>query len=248
MSNLKLSVAEGVSTLTILRDLLSICRDIENHENVHAVVLIGEGSAFCAGGDIDSWSKLDAQEFGRQWIREGHQALDALARLRQPLIAALNGHVLGGGFELAACADYRIAEAHIRIGQPETALGIIPGWSGTQRAVRRFGPKLVRRMAIFGEKFTAEEALRLGLVDTVVPQGEGLAAATALAKKMKNRGTIATELTKMLINAAEGEERERVHEAMAGRLAALHPELKTGLKAFENKEMADYWTEPTGET
>ena len=81
------------------------------------------------------------------------------------VIAVLDGHVLGGGLELAAVGDLRIAERQIKIGQPETGLGIIPGWSGTQRAVRRFGPGVVRRMALFGEVLTAEQALACGIVD-----------------------------------------------------------------------------------
>ena len=107
-------------------------------------------------------------------MRHGHRAFDALARLRVPLIAALNGHTLGGGLELAATADFRIAEAHVKLGSPETGLGIIPGWSGTQRTVRRFGSQTVRRMALLGEIFTAEEALQLGIVDRVVAKGECL--------------------------------------------------------------------------
>jgi enoyl-CoA hydratase/carnithine racemase len=161
--------------------------------------------------------------------------------LRHPVIAVLNGHALGGGLELAACADLRIAEAHIRIGQPEPALGIIPGWSGTQRTVRRFGAQVVRRMAVFGTQFDAEEAARLGLVDQVVTQGEGLASATQLADSMRHRGPVATELVKMLINAAEGEERERVFEVLAGRIAAMQPELQTGLAAFKARKKAEFW-------
>jgi enoyl-CoA hydratase/carnithine racemase len=168
-------------------------------------------------------------------VRDGHAAFDALARLRQPVIAVLNGHTLGGGLELAACADLRIAEAHVKLGQPETGLGIIPGWSGTQRAVRRFGAQVVRRMALFGEVFSAEQGLALGLVDQVVPTGQGLAAAEGVAARVLERGAQATALTKMLVNAAEGEERERVLEAFAGQIAAASTELAEGLAAFREK-------------
>ena len=137
--------------------------------------------------------------------------------------------------ELAACADLRIAEAHVKLGQPETGLGIIPGWSGTQRAVRRFGAQAVRRMALFGEVFTAEQALALGLVDQVVATGEGMAAAEQVAERVLSEGARASELTKMLINGAEGEERERVLEALAGAIAAGSAELAEGLAAFTEK-------------
>ena len=139
---------------------------------------------------------------------------------------------MGGGLELAACADYRVAEAHVRIGQPETSLGIIPGWSGTQRLSRRFGAQLVRRMALFGDVFSADEALDMGIVDVVVPTGEGMAAAREIARRVAARGARATELAKMAINAAEGEEGGRVVEALAGTIAAASPELAEGLAAF----------------
>ncbi|WP_120633604.1 enoyl-CoA hydratase/isomerase family protein [Ruegeria sp. EL01] len=254
MDHFLLDIADGIAQLTLNRpdrlnalteammdDLLTLCRRIERDEDAHVVILTGAGRAFCAGGDIDAWADHSPDGFARHWLRDGHQALDALARLRQPVIAVLNGHALGGGLELAACADLRIAEAHIRIGQPEPALGIIPGWSGTQRTVRRFGAQVVRRMAVFGTQFDAEEAARLGLVDQVVTQGEGLASATQLADSMRHRGPVATELVKMLINAAEGEERERVFEVLAGRIAAMQPELQTGLAAFKARKKAEFW-------
>lgn len=243
-----LEIADGVARLTIRRAeklnaldaemvdaLLPLCRQIERSD-AFVVILGGEGGkSFCAGGDIADWSGWSAEDFGRRWVRDGHAAFDALARLVQPVIAVLDGHCLGGGLELAACADLRIAEAHVKIGQPETGLGIIPGWSGTQRTVRRFGAQVVRRMALLGEVFTADEALRLGLVDRVVPRGGGAAAARAVAERLRQRSARATELTKMMVNAAEGEERDRVIEALAGTIAAASTDLAEGLAAFREK-------------
>ena len=215
------------------------CREIE-HGPARVVILSGRGKAFCAGGDIEAWSHESPVAFGRHWVRDGHAVFDALARLRQPVIAVLDGHALGGGLELAACADLRIAEAHIKLGQPEPGLGIIPGWSGTQRAVRRFGAQAVRRMSVLGEVLDADQALALGVVDRVVPTGEGPAAARAAAATVLQRGPQATELTKMMVNAAEGEERERVIEALAGRIAAASDDLTEGLAAFREKRKADF--------
>ncbi len=220
--------------------LRDACHAVE-HSSARVLILTGEGSrAFCAGGDIAAWSRETPDAFSRHWVRDGHAAFDALARLRQPVIAVLNGHTLGGGLELAACADLRIAESHITLGQPETGLGIIPGWSGTQRAVRRFGGQVVRRMALFGEVFDAELALALGLVDQVVPTGEGMQAAEIVAQKLLSRGARATELAKMLINAASGEDRERVLESLAGGIAAASDELAEGLAAFRAKRKPDF--------
>ncbi len=227
----------------MVAELSRLCAEIEGCAETRVVILSGEGKAFCAGGDIEAWSGESPEAFGRHWIREGHAAFDALARLRQPVIAVLEGHVFGGGFELAACADFRMAEAQIRIGQPETGLGIIPGWSGTQRAVRRFGAQAVRRMALFGETFTADMALGLGLVDRVVPQGQGMAAAEALAVSLLARGPRAAELVKLMVAAAEGEERERVIESLAGALAAGSADLQEGLAAFREKRRPVFWKE-----
>ena len=231
----------------MVNGLLPLCRRIERSD-ARVVILTGEGGrSFCAGGDIAAWSQLSPDDFGCRWLRDGHAAFDALARLMQPVIAVLNGHCLGGGLELAACADYRLAEAHVRIGLPETSLGIIPGWSGTQRAVRRFGAGVVRRMALFGEVFGAEDAQRLGLVDQVVPTGAGMAAAEALAARVIARAPRATEITKMLVNAAEGEERERVLEALAGSVGAASGDLREGLAAFREKRSARFGATGRGE-
>ena len=226
--------------------LLPLCREIERSP-ARVVLLTGEGDrSFCAGGDIAAWSALSPERFARHWVRDGHAAFDALARLAQPVVAVLNGDVLGGGLELAACADYRIAEAHARFGMPEAGLGIIPGWSGTQRAVRRFGAQVVRRMALFGETLTAEEALAAGLVDRVVPAGAGVAAAGRLTDGLLARAPRATELVKLLLNAAEGEETERVLEALAGAVAAASADLAEGLAARRDKRPPRFG-EPDGE-
>lgn len=220
----------------MVAELQRLCALIEHDAAIRVAVMTGAGAkAFSAGGDIEAWSRETPEDFGRFWVREGHAAFDALARLRQPLIAVLNGHALGGGLELAACADYRIAEAHAKIGQPETGLGIIPGWSGTQRATRRFGAQAVRRMAIFGETLTAKEARELGIVDEVVESGQGLARAMEVAEKVCSRAPLATEMTKMLVNAAEAEETERVFDCLAGMAAAQSKELQAGLAAFRER-------------
>ena len=214
---------------------------IDGMQEVRASIITGQGEkSFCAGGDIEAWSKWSPENFGLAWVRHGHRAFDALARLRVPLIAALNGHTLGGGLELAATADFRIAESHVKLGSPETGLGIIPGWSGTQRTVRRFGSQTVRRMALLGETFTAETALKLGIVDSVVAKGESLTAAKHMASQLAVRGPLATSITKMLINAAEGEEAERALEALAGLAVADGPELKTGVAAFREKRKPEF--------
>jgi len=251
-SRILLSISEGIAFLRLDRpeklnaldadmvaELRQCCAQIEGGD-ARVVILSGEGKAFCAGGDIEAWSNSAPDAFGRHWVRDGHAAFDALARLRQPVIAVLDGHALGGGLELAACADLRIAEAQIKLGQPESGLGIIPGWSGTQRAVRRFGAQAVRRMAVMGEVFTASQALSLGIVDRVVDTGQAMAAAQQAAAQILARSPRATELAKMMVNAAEGEERERIIEALAGTIAAGTEDLTEGLAAFREKRNPNF--------
>jgi enoyl-CoA hydratase len=213
---------------------------IEATSDVRVAILSGEGRAFCAGGDIAAWGGLPPLEMWRDWTRVGHRAFEALARLRVPLIAALTGHAFGGGLELAATADIRIAETGFKFGLPETGLGMAPGWSGTQRLVRRFGAQVVRRMALTGRLFTAEEALQLGLVDEVVAQGAGMARAEALAADVSARGPVAVQIVKSLINAAEGEDRVAPIEGIAGDLTAFTEYIAEGITAFGQKRPARF--------
>jgi enoyl-CoA hydratase len=210
---------------------------VDSNSDVRVAIITGEGEkAFCAGGDIAAWSAIEAQDFGLQWVRIGHRAFDALTRLRQPLIAALNGSILGGGLEVATCADFRIGEEHIKIGLPETSLGIIPGWSGTQRAVKRYGSQIIRRMALLGEVLNAEQGLHAGLLDRVVAKGTSLYAAEELAKSILVRSNFATAATKMMINGADGEDQQRALEALGGVAVAHSEELQQGLATFRAKQ------------
>jgi enoyl-CoA hydratase/carnithine racemase len=210
-------------------------RAIEASKEARVAILSGVGKAFCAGGDIAAWGGLPPLEMWRDWTRAGHRAFEALARLRVPLIVALTGHAFGGGLELAAAGDLRVAESGVKLGLPESGLGMAPGWSGTQRLVRRFGASVVRRMALTGVMFSAEEGLQLGLVDQVVPKGAGLARADALAADIAKRGPLAAQMVKAMINAAEGEDRDAPIEGLAGALTAYTEDLAEGVAAFRGK-------------
>ncbi|MHB2167440.1 enoyl-CoA hydratase/isomerase family protein [Alsobacter sp. R-9] len=214
---------------------------IEADPAVRVAILTGEGKGFCAGGDIAAWGGLPPLEMWRSWTRAGHRAFDALARLRVPLVAALNGHALGGGLELAGTADIRIAEQQAKFGLPETGIAMVPGWSGTQRLVRRFGAGVVRRLALTGEIVTAEQALAMGLVDEVVPTGGALARAGEIAARIAARGPAATAIAKQLINAAEGEGDEAATlEGLAGSLAAFTEDGAEGVASFREKRPPVY--------
>lgn len=225
--------------LPMLRALDGALGEAEASE-ARVILLRGEGKGFCAGGDIEGWSGMDAAGFAHDWVRYGHRVFDRLARLRQPTIAVLSGHALGGGLELAAACDFRLAETQIKIGFPETSLGVVPGWSGTQRAVRRFGAQVVRRMAVGGEIFAASEALALGIIDRVTETGQASAEAQAWAERIARRGPLATETAKLMIAVAEGEETAAATEALASGFLALTGDLKEGVSAFRDKRQPDF--------
>ncbi|WP_064692655.1 enoyl-CoA hydratase/isomerase family protein [Rhizobium aegyptiacum] len=226
--------------LDMLKALADAADAVEANPNVRAAVLTGEGRGFSAGGDIKAWGGMLPQEFGHAWVRHGHRIFERLATLRVPLVAALNGHALGGGLELAGVADIRFAEQQIKIGLPETGLGMVPGWSGTQRLVRRFGAQVVRRMALGGEIFTAEEARLLGIVDAVVPAGNSLAAAREYAERIAVRGPAAVEIVKLMIASASGEDNGTAVEALGSILAAKTGDLKEGVASFSEKRPATF--------
>ncbi|BCG71081.1 enoyl-CoA hydratase [Mesorhizobium sp. 113-1-2] len=222
--------------IPMLRALEVALDEAEFAEGVRVVLIRGEGKGFCAGGDVEAWGAMSAADFQVQWVRYGHRVFDRLARLRQPTIAVLSGHALGGGLELAAACDFRVAEAHVKMGFPETSIGVVPGWSGTQRAVRRFGAQTVRRMALGGETLLAPEALALGVVDRVAETGGGLTEARSWAEKIAERGPLATEAAKLMIAVAEGEESAAATEALASGFIALTGDLKAGVSAFKTKQ------------
>ncbi len=222
--------------IPMLKALELALDEAEAAADVRVVLVAGEGKGFCAGGDVEAWSAMSAADFQVQWVRYGHRVFDRLARLRQPTIAVLSGHALGGGLELAAACDFRVAETQVKLGFPETSIGVVPGWSGTQRAVRRFGAQAVRRMAVGGEVLTAAEAQALGVVDRVVETGKAGEEARAWAEKMAARGPLATEAAKLMIAVAEGEESAASVEALASGFIALTGDLKAGVDAFSGKQ------------
>lgn len=226
--------------IDMLKALAAACDTVEADRNVRVVILTGEGKAFSAGGDIKAWGGMNAPEFGHDWVRFGHRVFERLATLRMPVIAALNGHALGGGLELAAAADIRLAEAQIKIGLPETSLGMVPGWSGTQRLVSRFGAQIIRRMVLGGEMFTAEAARTEGLVDAVVETGTVLAAARDYAARVAKRGPAALEISKLMLASANGEDNGSAVEALGSILVAKTGDLKEGVAAFTEKREAQF--------
>ena len=223
-------------TPAMLADLRDATDRVERDDDIRVAVLSAAGArAFCVGADIEAWADADALHMWRHWVRDGHAVFDRLARLRQPMIVAVEGLALGGGLELAATADLRVAGADAAFGLPEADVGVAPGWSGTQRLVRAIGAAPVKLMALAGERLDAEAAERIGLVHRVVPAGTALDAALAMAARIAARAPVAVQLTKQLVNAAVGEDTAATLEALASGVAAGTADMREGVAGFREK-------------
>ena len=232
-----------LNTLTpqMLGELEAHARAIDADRDIRVVILTGTGSrAFCVGADITQWAALDALDMWRQWVKRGHQVFDQWARLRQPVIAAINGHAFGGGLELAISADIRIATTSAQYALPEASIATCPGWSGSQRMVRLIGGSQTKYLALSGQRLSATQALNAGLVHEVVEPDALMERAKALAADMATKAPISLQLTKQLVNAATGEDRDAVLEAMAGALAASTQDAAEGIASFKEKRKAAY--------
>ena len=223
-------------TPAMLAGLRDAADRVERDDGIRVAVLSATGErAFCVGADIEAWAGADALRIWRHWVRDGHAVFDRMARLRPPLIAAIEGLALGGGLELAATADLRIAGADAAFGLPEADIGVVPGWSGTQRLVRTTGSAPVKLMALAGERLDAHAAERAGVVHRVVPAGTALDAALVMAARIAARAPVAVQLTKQLINAAEGEDTAATLEALASGVAAGTQDIREGVASFREK-------------
>lgn len=210
--------------------------EIEARHDVYAVILTGAGErAFCVGADIHAWGGLEPLDMWRHWIRDGHRIFDRLARLRQPTIAALNGFTLGGGLELAMACDMRLCTEAAQLGQPEVAIGTIPGWGGTQRLPQLIGTGRAKQMIFSGQRIDAATAERWGLVNEVVPAADLNARAQELAQQIAQNAPLAVQFAKQAIDGGGA-----ALEALAGALAATTADGREGLASFRERRPADY--------
>jgi enoyl-CoA hydratase/carnithine racemase len=226
-------------TVPMLEALEAHCETLERAPNLRAVVLTAEGErAFCAGADITAWAELSPSDFARHWVRAGHRVFDRLARLALPTVAALKAQAFGGGLELAAACDIRVMAPGVTLALPETGIGIVPGWSGTQRLARLLPEPVLKEMALFGRRLGAERALALGFAAEIASEPE--AAAREIAGQLARTSPQATEVAKCLIHAAVGEDRAAAVEALGGGMAAASPDKAEGLAAFRARRKAEF--------
>ena len=228
-------------TPAMLDQLEQAARELDADGEVRIVILTGGGEkAFCVGADINEWAALQPLDMWRRWVRRGHQVFDQWARLRQPVITAINGHAFGGGLELAITGDIRIAVENAQFALPEASIATCPGWSGTQRLVQLIGASHAKYLALSGTRVSAVNTLIGGLVHEVVAGAELSTRAKALAHEMALKAPVSLQLTKQLINAAAGEDAAATLEAMAGALAATTDDAAEGIRSFREKRPPSY--------
>jgi enoyl-CoA hydratase/carnithine racemase len=171
--------------------------------DIRSVVVYGGEKVFAAGADITEFTTMTYQQMAvRAAALSG--AFDAVARIGKPVVAAVTGYALGGGCELALACDWRVVAADARLGQPEIKLGLIPGAGGTQRLARLIGPARAKDLVFSGRMVDAEEALRIGLADRVVPAAEVYRTAVELVRPYANGPAFALRAAKLAIDVGLG--------------------------------------------
>jgi enoyl-CoA hydratase len=252
----RVETAEGIRTITVhrpeklnalnvevLESLDRAVSEAEEDSSMRCLIVTGSGDrAFIAGADIGELAKLTPIE-GREHARRGQAVLDRIENLPAPSIAAINGFAYGGGLELAMACTLRVASENARMGLPETSLGILPGYGGTQRLARLVGRAKASELVLTASKaLTASEAERIGLVNRVVPAGQALAGATEMAKAIAANGPAACRYALEAIRsgiempAALG----RLFEATLFGLCAATADMKEGMTAFLEKRPAKF--------
>jgi enoyl-CoA hydratase/carnithine racemase len=207
----RLEKADGIGTIRLDRppmnalnvqvqdELADAARQVTADDEVRAVIVYGGEKVFAAGADIKEMAGLGYAEMAPR-AQEISRAIDAIARVPKPVVAAITGYALGGGCELALACDWRVAAADAKLGQPEINLGIIPGAGGTQRLARLVGPARAKDLCMSGRFVDAAEAMTIGLVDKVVPAGEVYESAVALVSRYTKGPALALRAAKLAVD------------------------------------------------
>jgi enoyl-CoA hydratase/carnithine racemase len=241
----RLEVEDGVGTIridrpkmnalsvTVQEEIRSAAHEAAERRDVRAVVLYGGERVFAAGADIKEMADMS---YADMVSRSGRlqSALTAVARIPKPVVAAVTGYALGGGCELAMCADIRIAGEGATLGQPEILLGIIPGAGGTQRLTRLVGPAKAKDIVFSGRFVKADEALRIGLVDRVVPDDRVYDEALAWAAQFSGAAALALRAAKESVDRGIETDLDTGLEIERVQFAALFAteDRTTGMRSF----------------
>lgn len=241
IAELRLDNPDKLNCLTalMLESLEAHCHTLERRPDVRAVLLTAEGDRmFCAGADIKAWGELTPFEFSRYWIRDGHRVFNRLARLVQPTIAVISGHAFGGGLELATACDLRVSSPKATFALPETSIGVVPGWSGSQRLAGHIPPAILKEMALLGNRLTAERAYEIGFLNAI--SEAPYATALKMAEQIASKSPRANEVAKYMINAALGEDTEAMVEALGGGMITASADNAEGVSSFREKRKPNF--------
>ena len=221
----------------VMAELIAITGELEADDSVRVVAVTGAGAkAFVAGADITEMQSMTPEE-AKTFVVAGIRVGTTIEASRKPWIAAVNGFAFGGGCELALSCDFIYASDTAKFGQPEVKLGVIPGFGGTQRLARRVGVAKAKELCMTGDTVNAQEALRIGLADAVVPAAELMAKVTAVAQRIAENGPHAVAEVKRLIHEGQSLSLEAglsaEQAAFAGCFATA--DQKEGMAAFLSK-------------
>ena len=225
--------------LQVLDEFQLAIKQANEDPEVRGIVITGAGNnAFCAGADLKLMQGLQPSD-AEKIVGAGHKAFFAIEDSSKPVIAAINGLALGGGNELAMSCDMRYASDRARFGQPEVNLGLIPAWGGTQRMSRLVGNAKAKELIFSGQIINAQEALRIGLVNKIVPDGEELRATVDYVRMLAAKTSpLAVAQAKMAINKGTQEaslEDGLKYEVEAVKVLSQSEDLKEGVDAFLSK-------------
>ncbi|CAH0120644.1 Short-chain-enoyl-CoA hydratase [Paenibacillus sp. CECT 9249] len=239
----------GVATLTLLREaklnamnsammaeLTDCFRRIHERADVRAAILTGSGKAFMAGADIEEYSGFDLGAFFA-FQNKGRDMYRAIEECAKPVIAAVNGYALGGGFELALACDLIVASEKAKFGLPEVKLGLVPGGGGIQKALRAVGPYAAKEMLMTGRFLSAGEAMELRIVNEVTEPERLLPAAASLAQQIAEKAPLAVQALKKLVNEGRDASLETAQAYDRSYLASLFysRDAQEGIAAFVEK-------------
>ena len=221
----------------VLEDLNTVLDQVEADPEILVAVVTGAGRSFVAGADIGQMSGFTAVE-GKAFGAYGNGVFLKLENLTKPTIAAVNGFALGGGCELSMACDIRLASEKAKFGQPEVGLGITPGFGGTQRLPRLVGMGMAKQLLYTARNIDAAEALRIGLVNAVIPQAELLDAALKMASQIAKNAPIAVRACKKAVN--EGmqvsiDKAVEIEEKLFGGCFETHDQVE-GMACFLSRE------------
>jgi len=244
LATLTLNREEALNALNtaLLEALRAALADAEADADIRAIVLTGAGGrAFCAGADITELLEKRPIE-ARDWSLWVQEITSYMERLRKPILAKINGFCLGGGLELAMACDFRIASERSIFGQPEVNLAIIPGGGGTQRLTRLIGKTKALELLMTGAQISAEGALRLTLVNKVVPTAELDAAVEGYIEELVAKSAVTLGILKLAVNKGMEMSMEQAlyYEAECFGSAVATEDGQEGLSAFLEKRKAEY--------